>query len=135
MIPGIQIHDGEKGRCIVFEKGLTAEEFTDFLDAMMQDSMEFSLFDPKYPSPSDPGAYLSYSPKEDEWLMTLGNHGWSGGVYNITPEIVSRQLHDLYLTGLLEPLGLDRVCFFKHYEPVSAERNEQMNRLLEKIHA
>jgi hypothetical protein len=135
MIAGTQIQDGEKGRCILFDKGLTEREFSDFLDAMMQDSTEFSLFDPKYPSPSDPGAYLSYSPKKDEWLMTLGNHGWSGGVYNITPEIVSRQLYDLYLTGLLEPLGLDRVCFFKHYEPVSAERNEQMNRLLEKIHA
>lgn len=135
MIAGVEIHDGDKGRCILFQKGLTAGAFSDFLDAMMQDSTEFSFFDPKYPSPSDPGAYLSYSPKKDEWLMTLGNQGWSGGVYKITPEIVSRQLHDLYLAGLLESLGLNRVGFFEHYEPVSAERNEQMNRLLEKIHA
>jgi hypothetical protein len=135
IIPGIQINDGETGRCIVFEKGLTAEEFTDFLNVMMRTGTECRLFDPKYPSPSDPGAYLKYSPKNGMWLMTLGNHGWSGGIYNITSKIVSRQLHDLYITGLLEALDLDHVCFAKHYAPESVERNKQMNRLLEKIHA
>ena len=98
---------------------------------MMQDGTEFSLFDPKYPS----GAYLSYSPKNRAWLMTLGNHGWSGGIYNIRPKIVSRQLYDLYVSDRLEPLGLDGVYFFKHYQPKSVETNEEMNRQLENIHA
>lgn len=135
MIPGTKIQNDQRGRCLVFDEGLTEDTFTSFLNTMMRKSMEFSLYDPQYPSPSDPGAYLSYSPQNGAWLMTLGNHGWSGGIYNIETIIISRQLFSLYATGRLTPLGLDRVCFFKHYKPESVEKNEQMNRRLQEIHA
>ncbi len=135
MPPGVHIHRNIRGRHIVFDPGLAAEHFTDFLDVMIRNSTEFSLFDPEYPSPSDPGAYLSYSPQKGALLMTLGNHGWSGGIYTMSPEIVARQLYTLYSAGVLGPLDLDRVGFFKHYESESPESNERMNRLLEEIHA
>ena len=135
MIPDTKIQNDQRGRCLVFDEGLTEDAFTSFLNTMMREGMEFSLYDPQYPSPSDPGAYLSYSPQNGAWLMTLGNHGWSGGIYNIETTIISRQLFSLYATGRLTPLGLDRVCFFKHYKPESVEKNEQMNWRLQEIHA
>jgi hypothetical protein len=135
MIPGTQIKNEQQGRCLVFDKGLTEEAFTTVLGATMRGGMEFSLYDPKYPSPSDPGAYLSYSPKNGAWLMTLGNHGWSGGIYTVDTTTISRQLYNLYATGHLTSLGLDQVCFFKHYQRESAEKNIQMNRRLQEIHA
>ena len=135
IIPGTRIQNDQHGRCLIFDKGLNEEAFASLLNAMMREGMEFSLYDPKYPSPSDPGAYLSYSPQNGAWLMTLGNHGWSGGIYNIEGTTISRQLYNLYATDHLTPLGLDRVCFFKHYQPESIEKNEQMNRRLQEIHA
>lgn len=135
MIPGTKIQNDQQGRCLVFDKGLTEETFPSFLNALMREGIEFNFYDPKYPSPSDPGAYLSYSPQNGEWLMTLGNHGWSGGIYNIETTTISRQLYNLYALGRLTSVGLDRVCFFKHYQPESVEKNEQMNWLLQEIHA
>lgn len=57
MIPGAQIKSEQQGRYLVFDEGLTEDAFTTVLGAMMLGGMEFSLYDPKYPSPSDPGAY------------------------------------------------------------------------------
>ncbi len=67
--------------------------------------------------------------------MTLGNHGWSGGIYNIRSATISRQIHNLYARGRLSSLGLDNVGFFRHYRPVSAEANDEMDRRLLELHA
>ena len=67
--------------------------------------------------------------------MTLGNHGWSGGIYEIRSSIAARQLYSLYVSGQLRPLDLDGVCFFKHHKPQGEAANEKMNKLLEEIHA
>ena len=134
-IPGTQLLKSEKGRVVIFDGGVTEDVFHAFLAAMMRDGVEFSLFDPAYPSPSDPGAHLSYCPQQGAWLMTLGNHGWSGGIYQIAPNIISRQLFDIHVKGQLKSLGLDKVCFFRHREPVSPESIEKMNKLLESLHA
>lgn len=133
-IPGIAFYEDSNGRHVAFAEGLPAQTFNAFLDAMMKDRLEFSLYDPRYPSPSDPGAYLSYSPQKGRWRMTLGNHGWSGGIYDIEASVVARQLVSLYTAKQLSPLGLDNVCFFSQYEPESQERNKEMNNLLEHLH-
>jgi len=71
-VPGINIYEDSDGRHVAFAEGLPAETFNAFLDAMMKDGLEFSLYDPRYPStPEDPGAYLSYSPQKGRWRMTL----------------------------------------------------------------
>jgi hypothetical protein len=133
-IPGVQERNGQHGRTVVFGEHLGLETFVSFLEAMERDGLEFSLFDPKYPSPSDPGAYLSYSPQHGTWRMTLGNHGWSGGIYAVERSTIARQLYDLYTKGLLEALQLERVHFFSHYKPESDERNAKINELLKAIH-
>ncbi len=135
LIAGTKIQTGQRGRVLCFDKGLGEAEFSDLLAALMRDKTEFSLHDPSYPSPSDPGAYMSYSPHEGNWRMTLGNHGWSGGIYDIRPATLSRQIYSLYASGRLSSLGLDRVGFLGHYRPASAEANDEMNLRLLELHA
>ena len=134
-IPGVQEGNAGNGRAVVFGENLGLETFVSLLEAMEKDGRDFSLFDPKYPSPSDPGAYLSYSPRKGKWRMTIGNHGWSGGIYVVEPSAIARQLYDLYINGLLPELQLEHVHFFSHYKPESDERNAKINELLRAIHA
>lgn len=133
-IPGMHECDGQCGRTVVFDENLHLATFVSFVNAMQSDGRGFELFDPKYPSPSDPGAYLSYFPANGTWRMTLGNHGWSGGIYVVEFSVIVRQLYDLYKIGLLEPLQVDKVHFCSHYRPESAERNAKENELLISIH-
>jgi len=67
--------------------------------------------------------------------MTLGNHGWSGGIYKVSAAVVARQLCDLHEAGRLSPVELDQTGFFRHYPSMSAERNDQMNRQLIDLHS
>ena len=105
-IEGMNYCDGPPGREIVFDEGLSEKTFFRFLATMMEGGLEFTFYDPLYPSPSDPGAYLSYRPNNGTWKMTLGNHGWSGGIYEIEPSTICRQLKNLHDKGLLKGLGL-----------------------------
>lgn len=38
---------------------------------------ELGFFDPNYPSPSDPGAYVSARKTVEGFRCGIGNHGWS----------------------------------------------------------
>src|SRR6476659_738066 len=69
----------------------------ELLQVLRECDEDFGFFDERYPSPSDPGAYFSYSPSETagQWRMTLGNHGWTGGIYEIDDGTIRRQLKDL----------------------------------------
>src|SRR5690606_4017750 len=91
---------------------------------------EFEFYDVKYPSPSDPGAYFSYSFffSEKKWKMTLGNHGWSGGIYTIENDNLLSQISDLIKSEKKIELKLSGVTFFSEYEEVSEEKNLQMNK-------
>jgi len=66
--------------------------------------------------------------------MTLGNHGWTGGIYEIDAPVVTNQLWALYSTGLLSALELESVHFFSHYQPESRSENEAMNMKLRGLH-
>ncbi len=135
LIAGTRIQGERRGRVLCLDKGLGEADFSDLLTALMRERIEFSLHDPLYPSPSDPGAYMSYSPQEARWLMTLGNHGWSGGIYHVRPATLLRQICNLHALGRLPSLGLDRVGFLGHYRHESAEANDEMNRRLLELHA
>jgi len=133
-IEGVNYHDGPSGREVIFDEGLSEKTFSLFLAAMMKGGLEFGLYDALYPSLSDPGAYLSYRPSNGTWKMTLGNHGWSGGIYDIEPSTICSQLKNLHDKGLLKGLGLDGVCFFSHYALESQEKSRAMNERLRQIH-
>jgi hypothetical protein len=64
----------------------------------------------------------------------MGNHGWSGGIYEIEPSTISRQLKHLNDNGLLKGLRLDGICFFAHYALESQENSRAMNERLCQIH-
>lgn len=133
-LEGVNYYVGPSGREVVFAEGLSEKTFSHFLAAMMKGGLEFSLYDALYPSPSDPGAYLSYRPIGGTWKMTLGNHGWSGGIYDIEPAAICRQLKNLHDKGLLTGLRLEGVCFFSHYALESQEKSRAMNERLYQIH-
>lgn len=133
-IPGVEVTTGARGRQIIFKDDLPSSAFVTFLESMMKDCIKFSFYDPMYPSPSDPGAYLSYSPTNGVWRMTLGNHGWSGGIYEVEATAISSQLWSLYSKRALEPLHLENVGFASHYETEPQSKNEVMNRKLRELH-
>lgn len=66
--------------------------------------------------------------------MTLGNHGWSGGIYDIGVSTIVLQLFSLYSAMQLGALGLDKVSFFSHYKLETPEKNSAVNELLEQLH-
>lgn len=133
-IEGIHVQEGPPRRRLCFDQGLTGDAFAQLLAWLMQADIEFALFDPLYPSPSDPGAYLSYRPVNGVWRMTLGNHGWTGGIYEIEMAIVCQQLSNLHAKGQLGEITVEEVAFFSHYELRSVEANAEMNQRLCDIH-
>ncbi|MEO1410744.1 MAG: hypothetical protein AAFW73_12740 [Bacteroidota bacterium] len=60
-------------------------EMDALLAVLWDQGYELTFYDEYYPSPSDPGAYFRYTTQKtngpQHWSMTLGNHGWSGGIY------------------------------------------------------
>jgi hypothetical protein len=66
--------------------------------------------------------------------MTFGNHGWSGGIYEIDDRTICCQLKDLVTNKLIQHIKLDRVYFFSHYQLESASENRAMNNQLLAIH-
>ena len=106
------------------------------LQALKDHGEEFGFFDERYPSPSDPGAYFSYSPSEaaGKWRMTLGNHGWTGGIYEIDDDTVCRQLRDLVADKLIRSIEIDHVYFFSRKPAETASSNGSMNKKLMRIH-
>lgn len=109
------------------------------LDRLWSQKASFSLHDPIYPSPSDPGAYISYSAEGQSnarpaWLMSLGNHGCSGGIYAIEHETIIVQLVSLAGKSLISNLKLGKDTFFSRYSLQSENASSDTNALLLKLH-
>jgi hypothetical protein len=47
---------------------------------------EVSFYDEAYPSPSEPGAYVTFRRFNDQYIMQRGNHGWSTNWEPVTVE-------------------------------------------------
>lgn len=135
-LAGIQVIEKGKGQIQLTEQ-VTLEQVQHLLDVFRKHGREFAIYDPCFPSPSDPGAYFSYSPEKallNTWNMTLGNHGWTGGIYVIDEKTVALQLKNLAARKLLEQVDLGGACFFSRYSPVEKARNERMNEQLLILH-
>jgi hypothetical protein len=127
----------ERGR-IVFGAAFSAQDFGRLLSLIRQHVGEFAVYDPLYPSVSDPGAYLSYSKVgavDGSWCMTLGNHGWSGGIYQIQEKTITHQLENLLVHGKLESIGINHVHFFHNRKLQSDAASEEQNRYILAIHS
>lgn len=115
-------------------------DFTD-LDSLIfstkYHNLGLSYFDDLYPSPSDPGAYFNFYPSnasESLYLMSLGNHGWSGGIYLIDEEIMKKQLRNLIRLKLLKSIELTFDLPMKNNSLKDEESNSAMNIRLSDLH-
>ncbi|HYH67884.1 MAG TPA: hypothetical protein VD866_24515 [Urbifossiella sp.] len=108
----------------------------ELLHVLWECGEDFGFDDERYPSPSDPGACFSYSPSETagKWRMTLGNHGWTGGIYEIDEDTIRRQLQDLIAKKLLRSIEVGDVCFFSRKSAEGAAASRAMNKKLLRIH-
>lgn len=105
----------------------------DLFEIFEKHRFKFDLFDMQYPKISDEGAYFSYS-FDKVWKMTLGNHGWSGGMYTIDKKVIINQLKNLIMLENKIELRIRNVDFFKQFTEKSDSENLDMNRKLQEIH-
>lgn len=121
------IKDHQGVEVVGISKAATFEDITELLYILRKHKIAFALYDPFYPSPSDPGAYLDYSQEKNEapnsWSMTLGNHGWSGGIYTISENNIALQIHHLVKSGQIDSISINDVKIFSHYEKHNFVRN------------
>lgn len=123
---------------LVDEKKVTLDfisisKLDDLFEIFEKHKFKFDLFDRKYPQISDEGAYFSYS-FDKVWKMTLGNHGWSGGIYTIDKTVIVNQLTSLIMLENKIELEIQNANFFRHFTEKSNSENFEMNKKLEEIH-
>lgn len=141
-IEGLTLTERSGIRYIVFQENISMKSIEALLELLRKYAMEFSFYDQRYPiasDDSDPGAYVSYSQKKNTtdrvWNMTMGNHGWSGGIYQIDESTVAVQLKDLLDLKLIHEVKIDRVVFYDHYKLMTAEKSKQENLKIVKRHS
>jgi len=67
--------------------------------------------------------------------MTLGNHGWTGGIYTISENNIALQIHHLVESGQIDSISIEDVKIFSHYEKQNSVRNKDQNALIYRIHS
>lgn len=64
----------------------------------------FHIFEPEWPSISDPGAYITYRPVDaGTWSVSLGNHGWHWAGYRVPENVVEAHVRAIGVVDVLEP--------------------------------
>jgi hypothetical protein len=81
-IPGI---DGPSMESFTFDEKADEQTMRRLVGEIPAE-MEVSFFDEGYPSPSDPGAYVTFRRYNAEYIMRRGNHGWSTDWQPVTAE-------------------------------------------------
>lgn len=125
----------EKSGIINFEKNVTYSNCIEFLEFLKSHKLSLEFFDCLYPSPSDPGAYFSYYSLENSWEMTLGNHGWSGGIYKIDEKTVAKQIFNLNKIEQLKSLKILHKSNSEYYSKKDIYENKKQNELINSIHS
>jgi hypothetical protein len=132
------IDDSQKNKVIKLDKRATENDISKLLKIFCKYDNAFSIYDIIYPSPSDPGAYISYSKKynelENTWSMTLGNHGWTGGIYTIDERIIALQIYNLVSREQINTIQIENVNLFK-YDMENIDFNRNQNALIYGIHS
>ena len=101
-------------------KSSKLHEINSLLEIIRNEGMEIAFHDTIHPTISDPGAYFSYSTikatNSNVWSMTYGNHGWSGGIYQIKNETISKQIYNLIQNNKIDKIKITGVVFFNKME-------------------
>lgn len=137
-IVGLKIVQKNNSIAIAIEQNTQIQTVKDLLQLLRENKVAFALYDSFYPSPSDPGAYIDYSHEKGDnthtWSMTLGNHGWTGGIYSIEEGVIANQIYNLIKQKQIDSIRIDNVKIDAHYCKKTGELNEKQNDLLSKIH-
>ena len=134
---GMTVVGAVGARCVQFSSTVQFDDVVRLLALLRCKNAAIAIYDPDYPSMSDPGAYVDYTLEKADsgyWSMTLGNHGWSGGIYQIDDETIAVQVFDLYNNGHLPQLSIETGRIFSHYERESDEKNLEMVLRIRGIH-
>ena len=134
---GVRITGVPGKRRLVFPAPVERETIQALLPILRRREAALSLYDPLFPSPSDPGAYFDYAQQgaaPGSWSMTLGNHGWSGGIYQITEEALAAQIFSLLRRGELAELRFEDGRLFTHRSRQPAAQSADMDRRLRRLH-
>lgn len=138
-IQGLRIKKQRNSTVIEISNKSTLENIGELLRILRKYDKAFALYDSYYPSASDPGAYINYSQEkngtENAWSMTLGNHGWTGGIYTIYDHNIAIQIHNLIKNNQIDSIQIDNVKIFSHYDKQHAEDNMNQNALIYGIHS
>lgn len=113
------------------------DDIVTVLNELKETGKAFEIYDPYYPSPSDPGAYMGYlyqGSDAQSFDMTLGNHGWSGGIYQINEDLIVNQFLHIARTHNGLRIKIEKAQFFSHHAKESVSNNKKMNTMLAEIH-
>tara|TARA_Y100001978_G_C23645455_1_gene410520 strand:- start:691 stop:1140 length:450 start_codon:yes stop_codon:yes gene_type:complete len=128
-----------KGTYIKVSSQFDIDKLQGLIRFLSKKNIDFAIYDEFYPSMSDPGAYISYSNLEKEnttkWKMTLGNHGWSGGIYEIDESTVLAQLKNLIKHNKLKEIKIVGVPFFRNYNLKDELASKKENELILTLHS
>lgn len=138
-IKGLSIVENINSRIVEFSNLTTKESIKSLLALLHENKIAFSFHDSLYPSASDPGAYIDYSQEQNSsektWSMTLGNHGWSGGIYTIEEKNIVIQINNLVRHDLLNSIRIDNVKIFSHYDKENLDFNRNQNAFIFGLHS
>ncbi len=119
---------------VKFNRQITKNEIGELIEKLWENQFKISFHDTLYPfsGGSDPGAYFSYSTEKTigkgYWSMTLGNHGWSGGIYHLRRETIIQQIYNLVSSGEMNKIQITEVYFGSHYKLESKQRSIETNK-------
>jgi len=81
------------------------------------------FFDKSFPSPSDPGAYVSFMRVNNQYVANRSNHGWSSkwSVIDVGKlENYFLKCSSIHRLGMFK--SFEKILFFHHAEPPSSEQ-------------
>lgn len=119
-----ELSSAPEDSCEYFVRALVPFDFAGRLVSQLPPDRELSFHDPYYPSPSDPGAYVTVRQNGGCFIYSFGNHGWHKGWERQSKEFLASYLA-LCLTGQSAGGGASRLSV-RPIEPV------EIARLLEK---
>lgn len=112
---------------VYIDKLVGTDVIKTLLNILKSEKYQITFHDNVHPAISDPGAYFSYTSEktidDSHWSMTYGNHGWSGGIYQIRDFILARQIISLIKKEELTRIQISDVIFFSHYELKSEDES------------
>ena len=123
---------------VMIDKRVGTDDINELLKLLKTENYQISFHDNVHPTLSDPGAYFSYSTEKSaddkHWSMTYGNHGWSGGIYQIRDFILAKQIISLIKKEELTRIQISDVVFLSHYDLKPEEDSKKKGAEIQEMH-